>query len=715
MATQEAKSKVAAAERGCERVEQQLREPKALDIYGQLEFVTVDNASTRDIDDGMWMEKQGDDVHIVIAIADPTRLVAIDSTEDASARLLGSTIYVRDQAVRKMLPPRISEEEGSLVAGRRRKAFVMDIVLGQDMEVRAFELHRCMVKVAHRLSYEDIPDILQQQAHALRPMVGLAAQIGRLLLQKRRQAGALALYDLTRLLLTDEDGRLVQLSRADEMVGHIIVQELMVLTNTLMAGYMLSHSIPGIFRNHEPSSAAPPADELARTIEVWMQSKVFDAENVQAQFALVVGKAHYSAYAKGHFALAIGCYGHFTSPLRRYADLINLRQVRAHLKSQALPYDTEQLNSLAQDLNEAMERRKLERTQGFKDVVTRTATLALERNRLTHLADHELAKAVKLAHAAGELPEGLSTELVRRLDYAIATDKLTDALVMEVPGKLWPDSLKAAFLNWMLLNPARSMHIVNHGAQTGAFKDMTITPAGEGTSFTAQVRFHTTEGLQVQASGAGARKKDAEQNAANGAVAQFLGLSVVDGAVNSRALEAAAPVAGNPKGALLELCQKCGWDMPTFEGMGKGPSHAMLFSATVKLIVSGQLYSASANGTSNKKDAEARACEALLLKLADAGVGAAKVPVGAPCTIDNTGQHPNPIGALQEMAQKGKFSPPDYLITTLQVDPPKFQSIATVTINGQRRTFTATSNAKQDAKKISAAMALSECVRKSEH
>lgn len=692
----------------------QLSEPTAQDIYGRLGFVTVDSASTRDIDDGMWMEKQGDDLHIVIAIADPTRLVAMDSTEDACARLLGSTIYVRDQAVRKMLPPRISEDEGSLMAGRRRKALVMDIVLGQDFEVRAFELHRCMVEVAHRLSYEEIPGILQQQEHPLRPMVGLAAQVGRSLLQKRRHAGALALYDLTRLLLTDEDGRLVQLSRADEMVGHIIVQELMVLTNTLMAGYMLSHSIPGIFRNHEPSSAAPPADELARTIEAWMQSNALDAEKVHAQFAMVVGKAYYSAHVKGHFALAIGCYGHFTSPLRRYADLVNLRQVIAHLKGQPLPYDAEKLNFLALDLNDAMERRKLERTQGFKDVVAQTATRALQQNRLTHLADHELAKAAKLAHEAGGLPESLSAELVRRLDGAMATDKLTDTLVMEVPVFLWPDSLKTAFLNWMLLSPARSMHIVHHGAQTGVFKDMTISADGEGVAFTAQVRFQTADGHQVQVAGTGVRKKEAEQNAANRAVAHFLGLSLVDGLFSSGVHEAASPVLGNPKGALLELCQKRGWGMPTYEGSGKGPSHAMLFSAAVTLIVRGQVYSAASNGAGNKKEAEARASATLLQQLTDAGLNAPEAPVSSTGFVGDSGQHPNPIGALQELAQKGKFAPPDYAITTLRADPPKFQSVATVTIHGQRRTFTATSNTKQEAKKISAAMAFAACLSGSE-
>ena len=668
--------------------------------FGELKFVTVDSETTRDIDDAMWMERHGDEIRIVVAIADPTRSVSRDSTEDANARLMGSTMYQRDHPVRRMLPPRISEEEGSLVAGRRRKAFIMDIVLDKDLELRTFELQRSAITVAHRLSYEDIPLILQQEDSELRQMIGLAAQVGRMLLQKRRQSGALALYDLSRLLMTDEDGRLVQLNRADEMVGHVIVQELMVLTNTLMASYMLTHNIPAIFRNHEPSSAAPPADELASTIEAWMKSTALDAETVQAQFALIVGKANYSAFAKGHFALAIGCYGHFTSPLRRYADLVNLRQVKAFLKKLPLPYDTTQLNVLALELNEALERRKQERSQGFKDVVERTAVQALKQNRLAHLADHELAKAVKLARAAGELPDALADELVRRLDGAMVTDKLTDTLVIEVPSTLWPTGLKSAFLDWLIQNPSRSMHIVNHGVQTGAFKDLSILPSGEGTAFTAQVQLLTSDGTVLVASGTGARKKESELDGATRLVAKFLGLGLADKTPTT--LQSGPPVVGNPKGALLELCQKKGWGVPEFVSSGKGPSHAMVFAAKVGLVVAGQPYSASVSGASTKKEAEARASEELMAQLTKvSGASTAALAVAAGPVVTNV----NPIGALMEKAQKAKLAPPDFVFTALQNVPPTFQCVTTIVLNGARRSFTATSSTKQEAKTISAKMA----------
>jgi ribonuclease R len=371
-------------------------------------FVTIDGASTRDIDDAIRVEHIGSGYRIQVAISDPTKLVDIGSTEDENARLLGATVYFGDHPARRMLVARISEDEGSLVAGKSRPVFVMQIDLDETLEIKDFSVKHQRIKVDKRLTCEEIPVILQDVDHPLRPMLGTAAQLSGMLLAKRRRSGALAIYDLARLLISDEEGKLIATHR-DQIVGQIIIQEFMVLANTEMAQYLVKHDIPGVFRNHEPKSMTAPADELAALIESWLQADGMNLEQVRDQFQSIAGRASYSSKVKGHFALATACYGHFTSPLRRYADLVNLRQVKAHLKKTSLPYTAAEIEPLAESLNATADKERETRSDGFKTVVIRTAERALQQNTLNRLADHELVQATCRSSSMQSSSDGLRT------------------------------------------------------------------------------------------------------------------------------------------------------------------------------------------------------------------------------------------------------------------------------------------------------------------
>lgn len=122
------------------------------------------------------------------------------------------------------------------------------------------------------------------------------------MLHRRRRGGALAVYDLQRLIVANEEGRLVQLSRAEEVLGHIIVQEAMVLVNTLAAKFMVEHDVPGLYRNHVPRPASPPVRDLAETLEAWIKSGELDLASARAQFHAIVGRASYGATTLGHIS-----------------------------------------------------------------------------------------------------------------------------------------------------------------------------------------------------------------------------------------------------------------------------------------------------------------------------------------------------------------------------------------------------------------------------
>lgn len=689
--------------------------------YSEFAFVTIDAESTKDIDDAVHTSQLPEGGYrVLVAIADPTGLVKPGSTEDEAAKLLGATAYARDRAIKKMLPARISEEKGSLVAGLVRRVMVMDIGLSDNLDPTSFTIVPAEIRVAHRLSYSQIPSILGAEDNGLRPMLSVASSLCRLLLHKRRKSGALALYDLARMVLTDEEGRLIQLHSVDEMVGHIIVQELMVLANTLVAGYMVNHNIPGIFRNHVPKLAAPKSDELASTIEAWLSAGAMDVEYAREKFHAIAGKAVYGAKVNGHYALSLPFYAHATSPLRRYADLVNIRQLKAFLQKKDLPHSMEELGPLADALTEAMARRKDERSEGFKEAVRGVAERALgseQAGRLERLADHEIVQAIKLARGAGELPGMLVDELARRLDRSIVTDKVTDCLLAELPRSLWPPVLKAAFGRWMHLVPTRAMHLLVHGEQIGFFAKVNIEATGEGTSFQARAVIVMSDGGEFSGAGGGARKRDAEQEAALRAVAAVLGLGLELPSHAMLPKPAVGAARGNPKGTLLELCQKHGWSSPAYSVTGQGPSHAMIFSGQATMLANGRTLRAETARGANKKDAESVLSADLLAQVkvvlqpkvvsvaAAPKVGEVAPSSAAPSSSDLANQSLNPIGALQERAQKHKLKSPEYLINQTQDMPPSFLAKVTV-FQGTPKQFEGRGGTKQDAKKAAAQAAL---------
>lgn len=676
---------------------EQIAEPKVAEAavkYTDLPFVTIDGPGTKDIDDAVFIERREVGYRIVVAIANPVKLVAIGSTEDEQARLMAATAYIRDKAVRRMLPPAISEHKGSLVAGADRSALVFDIMLDEMLEPVGTTLSVAHIKVAHRLCHADIPQVVGNGDNPLQPMLTLASHLGRMLLDSRRRKGALALYDLSRMLLTDEDGRLQILHSVDEVIGYIIVQEMMILTNHVAAKWMIDRDIPCIFRNHEPRLAAPRSDELAHTIEGWIKGGSFDHGNAYSQFMAITGKANYGGAARGHYGLSLPAYIHVSSPLRRYADLVNMRQLVASLKGRPLPYSKSELEAMAQDLNDALERRKEERSEGFKDVVKRTAEGALESGRLAKLADHELRQAVKLSNEAGYLPTALADELVRRFNTATITDLVVNTLLTEVPLSVLTEDIRTALARWIAEAPARSMQLLHHGQQTGFFVEVSIrSEEAVGGGFQASADVLCSEGQRYSGRAAGGRKRDAEQLAVFSVLSQVLQLPEV-----AMSVEASAPSPNkNYKGAMLEFCQKHQLPMAIFDCQGKGPSNAMIFSCRASVTIKGQEYVATSANASTKKDAEALAAKGLLDQVRSLA------PKVASPKASNAGG--NPVGELQELAQKGRFPVPAYEVVQIQELPPLFRCTVT-TYQGGPRAFVAEGANKQAAKTKAAELAL---------
>ncbi|MFN9471033.1 RNB domain-containing ribonuclease [Acidovorax sp.] len=662
----------------------------------QFPLVTIDSASTRDIDDAFSLQPlTGGGIELVVAIADASAAVPVGGPDDLAAQALAATVYVRDSPARRMLPPAIAEDRASLVQGRIRDAMLLRLHLDPSWAVSSFAVEFSKVTVTHRLSYEEIPALIRDKNSPVSEMLGLASAVATELIAKRQRAGALALFDAARRVMTDEEGRLLQVPSSGAMVGHLIIQEFMIAANASMAQYMVNQNIPGLYRNHVPQLAAPLAADLARSLQAWLASGAADTSAITSQLAAAVGRALYEPTLGGHYGLALACYTHGTSPLRRYADLVNQRQLKAHVVGHAFPYTQERLHQVARSINQTLADRREDVAEGYKQALRKKTEAALSQDRLSGAQDHVLVEAIGLMAVAGTVDAALADELQRRMELNTLADKVADALIAEWPLAMWPQSLANRFVNWVAASAPRGMHLILHGRQVGALGTVDVQTKGGGTDFES-VCMISKDKQPFTGRATGTRKKEAEQQAVIAAIAAMLGcrapepsVAPTDGVATSRA--------PNPKGALLEFLQARSWPFPDFEHTVKGPPHAPQFIVRVSVETSAGGFAAEGAGTS-KKHAEAEACSKLL----------GEVSRASPATAVGTATVPsdNPVGALQERAQQRKVRMPEYAIRTKQINPPIFEALVTLFEGSAAKTYSGFASSKSDAKRLAAAKAL---------
>jgi len=662
-------------------------------------FVSIDSASTRDIDDAFFIEQNETGFHIIVAIANAAAHVAIGSAEDINAAQLGATVYAADRVVRSMLPFRISEEKGSLKALKKRPAIVLDLRLDWHLDVTTFTLSSAPVVVQHRLAYSDIPEIIKQPEHVLNKQMKLAESVGLQLLRHRRERGAMALFDLTRLLLTDEDGQLVQVEDAKDTIGQIIVQEMMILTNRLMAEYMAHNNIPCIYRNHEARVSAPPVADLCKTIDGWLHGTTFSPDVAKKQLAMVSTKSIYEATIRGHYALNLAAYVHMSSPLRRYPDLVNQRQLVAFLGGSPLPYSQERILEIATGVNEVIERRKQERVEGFKTALSRVASAAITVGQLAQLADHELVAAIKLSRAAQQLPEPVEAEIMRRMQVDAITDKLAVALVADVPVTIFSQALRDAFCAWVSGHRPRAIGYLLHGERLGVFRALTVTdgPPDESGQFRCIAAMATEAAVEtpLSAVATASTKRAAQHDAATALLCLAFG-----GAPVSAGKKRISVAGENTKGKLLELCQARKLPSPVFTATSKGPAHLTTFDCIVELNVGSEVIIARAADAGTKREAEMLAAGALLELIPDKALKTPMVPA-------SESPDANPIGKLMELCQAQKSKPPEFSFTAgTQLSEP-FQCTVVVALN-RPISASATGINKKAAKTAAALAALAE-------
>ena len=321
------------------------------DLTGLPTF-TVDPATARDFDDAVSAEAEGDGVRLWVHIADVSAHVRPGSALDAEAMRRGTSTYVPG-AVEPMLPEALSDDACSLAPGVERLAVTAEILLGGDGEPRSTSFFRSRVRSDARLDYDQLDEVFAGRAQppdvvaeplrlARRAAAALAA---------RRPVGSLEIESFEPEFEFDEDGAVVRAHSVPQTEAHRLIEYLMILTNERVADLCEQRRVATIYRVHEkpdpqrverlveqlasldvptppvPNDLAPAAagklvGEISRTVAKEAARRGHGRDAYTSLVLRSLKQAYYSERNLGHAGLGSTAYAHFTSPIRRYPDLI---------------------------------------------------------------------------------------------------------------------------------------------------------------------------------------------------------------------------------------------------------------------------------------------------------------------------------------------------------------------------------------------------------
>jgi len=312
--------------------------------------VTIDPADARDHDDAISVVAEGDGFTVGVHIADVAHYVSAGGTIDQEARKRGTSVYLVDRVI-PMLPEALSTDLCSLVPDVPRAALSVYLRITAAGEVLDTSFHRTVIRNRRKLSYEDAQGIMERSQSAgpeVDELVRLAAAVARALRARRLERGALALEFPEAHIELDAHGVPVDSVERPHLESHSVIEELMLATNEAVARACLKAKAPSPFRVHD----APSGEGLEEALELLrglgfrvpddphprdLQRVVSESRGTPFQHLVAwtvlrsLKRAVYAPNASLHFGLATSEYTHFTSPIRRYPDLLVHRAVLTHL------------------------------------------------------------------------------------------------------------------------------------------------------------------------------------------------------------------------------------------------------------------------------------------------------------------------------------------------------------------------------------------------
>ena len=317
-------------------------------------FVTIDGKSAKDFDDALYAEETSSGFKLFVSIADVSEYVRKNSSLDIEALNRGTSIYFRNKVI-PMLPELLSNERCSLNPNEKKYTISCVIDLTKDAKIKDYDFCESVITSRARLTYENLGPLFSKPKNKLDKKIDDSLNNLEkiyLALKDRRQKRNSIEFNLSETRpITDKSNRILKFSKLSRNEYHGVVEECMILANICAANFLLKRKIPTIFRFHEKPDLSKirnlkefltsrgfkknmKSSNYRSSILSWLEEskKTRFEEIINIQILRSMKLAKYDSTNSDHFALALDKYCHFTSPIRRYADLVVHRGIKGYLR-----------------------------------------------------------------------------------------------------------------------------------------------------------------------------------------------------------------------------------------------------------------------------------------------------------------------------------------------------------------------------------------------
>jgi ribonuclease R len=358
------------------------REVQAKDLKGrkdlrQLKFVTIDGETAKDFDDAVYAERKPKGFRLWVAIADVSNYVKPKEPLDLEAYERGNSVYFPRRVI-PMLPEELSNELCSLKPDVDRLVMVCEMDITSGGVVKGYEFYNGVIHSHERMTYTKVWDMLSGKLRS-RPEIDTLYELFKVLLAARQKRGAIDFDSVETRMIFDDQGKIERIERVQRNDAHRLIEECMLAANVCASDYLAANNQPTLYRVHEGPTPEklealramlkdfalslgggdePHAKDYAALLEK-VKGRPY-AGMLQTVMLRSLAQAVYTPENVGHFGLAYEAYAHFTSPIRRYPDLLVHRGIKAILAGKR--YDAGDWAAIGQHCSET-ERRADEATR----------------------------------------------------------------------------------------------------------------------------------------------------------------------------------------------------------------------------------------------------------------------------------------------------------------------------------------------------------------
>ncbi len=387
-----------------------------VDLRGNL-TVTIDGETARDFDDAVSVQRSdAGKIRLWVSIADVSHYVKPGTPLDHESYLRGTSVYFPDRCI-PMLPEELSNGICSLNPAVERLTMTAEMLFGKDGALLEARFYPSVIKSDARLTYTTVkqivvdndPAVVETHRHLVADLL-LMKELALRLMERRQQRGSIN-FDLPEPeIVLDLQGSTLAIVRSERNLAHKMIEEFMLAANEAVASHIEQQKVPSLYRVHEPPDPAKLRDFQEFIYNFGYEFKLSEENVAPAELQRLLGQAagkpeerminevmlrcmkqaRYAPENLGHFGLAAPCYTHFTSPIRRYPDLVVHRILKGIIGKKLREQDKERLADTLPEVAEHTSKRERVAMEAEREIV-------------------ELKKMQYMQHKVGEEFDGIIT------------------------------------------------------------------------------------------------------------------------------------------------------------------------------------------------------------------------------------------------------------------------------------------------------------------